>query len=60
MTCHKYDIFNTRNEGNLVEGIVTLGLFRFPPPPNFDLAMRYVIVLIERSLNLFLENFYLS
>ena len=23
MTCHKYDIFNTRNEGNLDEGIVT-------------------------------------
>ena len=23
MTCHKYDIFTTRNEGNLDEGIVT-------------------------------------
>ena len=24
MTCHKYDIFNTRNEGNMDEGIVTV------------------------------------
>ena len=38
----------------------TLGLFRFPSPPNFELAMRYVILLIERNPNLFLEIFYLS
>ena len=39
---------------------VSLELFRFPSPPNFELAMRYVILLIERNPNLFLEIFYLS
>ena len=39
---------------------VLLGVFRFPSPPNFELALIYVILLIERNPNLFLEIFYLS